>query len=257
MELVYLNYKEPLKAVEGGHGYYGTLAQTENNELVQCHICGELCENLGIHAWMRHGMKATEYREQYQLGKRTPLCSDACSQRCKQSKITMWENMTEQEREQRRELMRVAQKESVRLGKPRSLEALNKDGMCPDQLISHILKCSESLGKSPTHKEFTEFYKGKYVGAINRTFGSWNNAKRQANLEPNKSGSRVAWNRGYSRYTDAMLLEYVRNHQAVTKTSVSSSDWRRGFLPDLHIYLKRFGGIQKVRELCNNNVNLK
>jgi hypothetical protein len=255
MQLVYLNYKEPLKEVDGGHGYYGTLAQTEGGDLVQCHICGELHNNLGLHVWFKHGMRANEYREQYQLGRRTPLCSDAWSEKCKRDKIEMWASMTEEEREERKELMRNAERKTNRVGNPRSLEALNKDGMCPDQLISHILRCVESIGKSPTHQEFVEFYGGKYVGAIKRTFGSWNNAKKQANLEPNKPGSRVAWNRGHSRYTDDMLLEYVRNRQAITGTPVSSSDWRKNFLPDLHIYLKRFGSIQKVRELCNNNAN--
>jgi len=158
MKLVYLNYKEPLKKVEEGFGFLGTLAQTENGEEVQCHICGGVYENLGNHVWQKHEMKARDYRAKFQLGMRTPLCSDKWSEKCKLVKLEMWERMSEEEREDRRQLMREAQKKTERVGNPRSLEALNKDGMCPDQLVEYIQKCAEKLGKSPTFKEFENEY---------------------------------------------------------------------------------------------------
>lgn len=248
--LVYLNYKEPLKPVENGHGYLGTLAQTDDGEFVQCHICGQLCYNLGSHVFNFHNLKADEYRQKFQLGRRTPLCSDVASKDYKNRALDRMAKMTPDERQEQIDNMRAVAKLSHSKGNPRSLEALNKDGMCPDQLISHILKCAEALSKNPTHKDFTEFYGGKYVGAINRTFGSWNSAKKQANLAPNKSGSRIVWNKGQSRYTDEMLLEYLSNHYKQTKKPPTASDWKRRFLPDYHIYLKRFGSIRKAREMA-------
>lgn len=245
MELDLLNYKEPLAKVEDGHGFYGTLAQTKNRDLVQCHICGDLVENLGTHAWVKHEMRAREYRIKFRLGLRTPLCSDSFSEKIKTMKAEQWERMTEAEREARRESMREAQKKAVRVGNPRSLEALNRDGMCPDQLIEKIQLLADKLGKSPTYKQFEEEYNGKYIGAITRTFGSWVGAKRMAGYAPCKTGSKVPHNR--NRYTNDQLLEFLRSAYKEKGTIPTYSDWKRGFLPNYHLYRHRFGGIQKAR----------
>lgn len=53
--LIYENYKEPLKAIpkSEGFGYYGTLATTADKRLVQCHICGELRSKDAVRAKKR------------------------------------------------------------------------------------------------------------------------------------------------------------------------------------------------------------
>lgn len=251
MELVYLNYKEPLTKIEEGYGYYGTIAQTPDKKHVQCHICGTLAYNLGSHIHNSHGLKAKEYRQQFKLAKGTPLCSDQASHDYKERALKRYNGLSEIEKQARVALMQKARESRPqKTYDGRSLEDLNKDGMCPDQLISHIKACAESLQKNPTHQDFKDFYEGKYVGAIVRTFGSWNNAKRQADLEPNKSGSRTPWNKGQSKYTNEMLLEYLRNHYQNTGLPPTASDWKRGFLPDYHIYLNRFGSIKEARKLA-------
>lgn len=248
MKLTYLNYKEPLKPVEDGHGYFGTLAQTEDGTEVQCHICGTLVENLGTHAWSKHGLKAREYRVKFQLGLRTPLCSDAFSEKYKALKVDLWNSLSEEEKEARKEQMKLAQENTNRVGNPRSLESLNRDGMCPDQLIEHIKSCAGKLGHSPTFKEFEIEYNGKYVGAINRTFGSWNGAKRMAGLAFSKTGSETPHNR--SGHTNEVLLEYLRNFKQEKGYEPTCGDWRRGFLPSYNLYKHRFGGISKARQLA-------
>ena len=252
MSLQYLNYKEPLTPVPDGHGFFGTLAQTEDGTKVQCHICGELCYNLGAHVFGKHQIKASEYRKRFQLGRRTPLCSDQATQDYKARAYKRYANMTSDQKAAQIESIKRAAQKARRVGQPRSLESLNKDGMCPDQLIARIVECSEQIGTSPTYEQFKQHFNGKYTGAIIRTFGTWNAAKRQASLAPNKSGSRVPWNKGASRYTDEMLLEYVRNRKENTGVWPTSSDWRRGFLPDYHIYLQRFGSMRGIREAVEN-----
>jgi len=246
MKLQYLNYKLPLKPVTDGFGYLGTLAQTEDGCQVQCHVCGLLVENLGYHAWVKHQIKAVEYRATFQLGRTTPLCSDQLSEKCKETKRLAWSQMSEDEREARRNLMREAQTRAVRIGKPRSLEALNKDGMCPDQLIEKIKQCADKLKHSPTLSEFRTEYDGKYEGAIKRTFGSWNAAKEMSGLVKCKTGSRVPHNR--IAFTNEDLLAFLRSFKKEKGTVPTYSDWRRGFLPSYYLYKHRFGGIAKARE---------
>lgn len=248
MNLTYLNYKEPLRPVEDGFGFFGTIAQTEEGEEVQCHICGGTYSNLGHHAWVRHGIKAREYRIKYQLGLRTPLCSDVWSNKCKEIKMLAWNKLSEEEKDDRRNMMRLAQEKTIRVGVGRSLEALNKDGMCPDQLIEKIQSLNIKLGHSPTHKEFEEEYNGKYVGAIRRTFGSWDGAKHMAGLNLNKSGSVIPHNR--SQYSNETLLEFLRSFYKEKGLRPTFSDWRRGFLPSYYLYKHRFGGIEKARLLA-------
>lgn len=245
MKLQYLNYKEPLKPVTEGFGFLGTLAQTENKDLVQCHICGSLYENLGLHSFQKHGLKAKGYRIKFKLGLRTPLCSDNWTEKCKQTKLDMWSKMTEDEREARRQSMRDAQRSANRIGNPRSLEALNKDGMCPDQLLEKIKEVSVKLGHSPSKKEFLTEYNGKYIGAIDRTFGSWNGAKEVAGLVACKSGSKIPHNR--AKYTNEELLTFLRVAYKEKGTLPTYSDWKKGFLPSYDLYKHRFGGIDKAR----------
>lgn len=246
MELLQLNYKKPLKKVEDGFGYLGTISQTKNGELVECHICGHLVDNLGLHAWQKHQIKASEYRDMFQLGKRTPLCSDSFSEKKSNEWQKRWNKLTLEEQQERIAQMREAQKNTVRVGNPTTLEIQNKRGMCPDQLIEKIEQLADKLGKSPSYQQFLDEYKGKYVGAILRTFGSWNAAKHIAGFPPLKTGSKVPHNR--SPYTDEQLLEFLRSFKKEKQRNPTYSDWRRGFLPSYHLYKHRFGGIEKARQ---------
>lgn len=246
MKLQYLNYKLPLKPVENGHGYMGTLGQTEDGELVQCHICGDLVKNLGHHAFFKHEMKAKEYREKFQLGKRTALCSDLFSKERKERGLKNWAKLSEEEKRSRIETMHKHTDRSK--GNPRTLEALNKDGMCPDQLLERIQEVADKVGHSPTHQEFIKHYKGKYVGAINRTFGSWNGAKRILKLHPCKPGSEIPHNR--SKYTNDQLIGYLRSFYKEKKEIPTHADCKRGFLPSWYLYQHRFGGMKKARQLA-------
>ena len=247
MELQYLNYKEPLTKIEGGYGYLGTLAQTSDGSKAQCHICGELYYNLGAHIFNTHQMKAAEYREKFQLGKRTPLCSDLASREYKERALALWNRKTPEEQEQQKRIMQEAAAQARRIGHRRSLEEKNKHGMCPDQLLEKIRVLADKLGRSPTAQEFRIEYKHRFLCTIERTFGSWNAAKAQLGLSPCKPGSREPHNKGSCKFTDDELLHYLQQHYKRFGKPPTASDWSRYYFPDYHIYLKRFGSIKNAR----------
>jgi hypothetical protein len=248
MNLVYLHYKEPLKPVTNGYyGYQGTLAQTEDGSKVQCHICGELCYNLGVHVFNAHGIKAAQYREMFELNKRTPLCSDKASQDYKNRAVAVWEAKTESEKEQQRKIMRAAAKVAPKPGNYVQLERRNQLGMCPDQLLEKIRVLADNLGSSPTVTQFKAEYGDRFIFTIQRTFGSWNAAKAQLGLSPCKTGQRVPHNKGVCKFTIEELLAYLRNHYERTQTIPTFSDWKRYYFPDYHIYLRQFGSIKEAR----------
>ena len=247
MNLVYLNYKEPLLPVTDGHGFQGTLAQTEDGKAVQCHICGNQFYNLGAHVFSQHGLRAAEYRQKFSLNRRTPLCSDQASQDYKARALAIWDNKTPDEKERQKDLMRSAAAVAVRVGNPKQLQQKNKDGSCPDQLLEKIRVLAEELNHSPTVKEFMARYENRFMFAITRTFGSWDAAKAQLGLSKCKSGSRIPHNKGTCIFSKDELLAYLKNHYERTKSVPTFSDWKRVYFPDYHIYLKQFGSIKEAR----------
>lgn len=251
MELDYLNYKEPLQKVTDGYGYLGALGQTKDGSKVQCHICGELYYNLGAHIFNTHQMKAREYREKFQLGLRTPLCSDQASREYKERALKLWNSKSPEEQEHQKNLMREAAAQAVRIGHTRSLEEKNRHGMCPDQLLEKIRLVADKLQKNPTAEDFRSEYSRRYLDSITRTFGSWNQAKAQLGLSPCKSGTRFPHNKGTCKFTKEELLAYLRNHYERFGKPPTASDWNRYYFPDYHIYLKQFGSIKNARKEAN------
>lgn len=244
-KLVYLGYKEPLKKVEQGYGYQGTLAQNEKGDKVQCHICGELFYNLGAHI-QSHGMKTRDYRILYGLGLRTPLCSDKASADYKARALKMWSSLSDDEQKKKIEHMREVAKKAIHKRYELSTEELNRKGICPDQLLQKIKDCAESLQKTPTVLELQEFYQTKrYIVPIIRTFGSYKKACEYAGLTPNKTGGKGG---AMVPYTEDALITYLVDFYNRTGQPPTASDCHRGLLPSLAVYNKRFGSIQKARE---------
>jgi hypothetical protein len=64
---IYIDYKEPLRPIEDGFGYMGTLATNDDRSLIQCHICGHYFGNLVMHVWSKHQMRSRAYKEKFGL----------------------------------------------------------------------------------------------------------------------------------------------------------------------------------------------
>lgn len=246
MNLVYLNYKEPLRAVVDGFGYQGTLAQTEDGEFVQCHICGKLAANLGSHVYNAHRMMADEYKQKFQLAKMTPLCSDTFSRKAKERTLEWMKTKTSEELER----VNVAKNGAHhnRKFEPRSLtlEEMNRKGICPDQLLDRIRQAADALGKTPTVVELNSYHQTqRYQVPIIRTFGSYKKACELAGLVPNKpgggGGAKVA-------HTREGLLQMLKDYYTRWGIVPTANDCARGFLPPIAVYVKHFGSIKKARK---------
>jgi hypothetical protein len=57
-------YKTPLTKVTEGFGYMGAILLTKDGKGIQCHICGEIKENLSLHV-RQHSITVREYREKF------------------------------------------------------------------------------------------------------------------------------------------------------------------------------------------------
>lgn len=263
-DLTVKNYKEPLREVEGGYGYLGTVSQTVDGELIQCHICGKLFRKLGPHIYNSHNnMKAVEYKDKFKLSKKTPLMSDNAKHDAKIAYLARLKTMSKEEKEhfilKNRNRAKSLSKKNIRkriekhghVYQPKeSLEAKNKKGTCPDQLLNRIKQCAEKLKKTPSKKEFIE-HEGtqKYMHCIYRTFGSWLNAVKLAKLKPAES-TQSAGNKNTDlnrKYSEEYLIEIMRIFTEENQRIPTYTDFNNGLLPDYACYTRRWGSIRMAR----------
>jgi hypothetical protein len=243
-------YKEPLQAVEKGYGYIGALTFDVKGRL-QCHICGLLYDNLGLHL-RAHEMTGREYKEKFKLAYSTKLISEAERERKKIAMMRWYLNLTPEQRAEGKKRMHEALKKNGRMNwakdrKDRlALETKNKRGICPAQLIDIMRRAADEQGRL-SRRDMMLFYKSdRYKKPIERTFGSWTRALEAAGLSSRGKGAKVGDK--IPHYTDDTLLDLLRGHYDETGIMPSASDCTRGFLPSAGVFIKRFGSFPNARK---------
>jgi hypothetical protein len=243
-DLTLHNYKEPLTKIEGGHGYYGTITATVDGKYIQCHICGDLFENLGNHLRHDHKTNGKEYKERFGLAFMSALVSETYRLKQKKRSVKWWHNLSDEEKSRRKEMARRNRRKNNK--QPRQqLETKNKRGTCPDQLLEKIREVADKLGRTPSKRDFIKACgTQRYVHLIYKTFGSWSGAVDMAGYRPlnNKVGKG-----GYRKYEDEELLAYLANFAEEHKEIPSYSDFFRGDLPSLGVYERRWGNLENAR----------
>lgn len=253
-DLTLNNYKEPLSAVEDGYGYYGTVSVTKDGEYVQCHICGGLYHSLPGHIWNEHDMKTRDYKKQFGLTSTTAMVSEEQRQKLKYGYLEYLKSLTPEEKEaylqKQRAFARVGRKarSKVKTSKE-SLEAKNKKGTCPQQILAKIQECADAIGKTPSKNEFIKYCNSqRYVHLIYKVFGSWTNALDIAGLRKNQINTpHKRFGKHRYSYTDEELLDYLREYTVREKRIPTTTDFRRGLLPSMKTYVRRFGSVPDAR----------
>lgn len=241
-DLVYTNYKEPLKTTDTGYGYMGTMAETRDGELLQCYECGGLFASLGQHLRI-HKMNSDDYREKFQISKMTPLSSR--STRVKRAEV--YKHQITPETHQKavdglakyRQDVRDGKREYINGAKEWSLERRNKAGSCPDQLINRLQRLTEANNGHIGYRKLAKSH-GGLLRSLITTFGNLTNARKAAGLV----------NKGYdvTRYSEAYLLEAMRDFYKLHKRTPLASDFKsENNLPDYKNYTRHWGGINTAR----------
>jgi len=254
--LTLTHYKEPLKAVTDGFGYFGAVQVTVDGTKIQCHVCGELFETLWPHIMNRHPKfkKARDYKEYFGLAYETSLISEDTRARMKQRTLNWLGGMTAAERSK---FMQKVSKKSKEWHKNRTtkqpkhqLETKNKRGTCPDQLLQTIKKAAEDIGHTPTKPEFIEFYASqRYIHLIYKTFGSYKTAVKMAGLTPERDL--------VHEYSKEELIEYLKTYYKNTGKIPTATDCRRNLIPSTSAYIRHFGGLPNARKMAGIQGNPK
>lgn len=239
-DLLYRNYKEPLKRVEGGYGYLGTVATSADGKSLQCHICGGSFGRLGPHIVAKHGIKTAEYKEKFQLAARTSLLSDEARKTYVKTYNFLWspENQDHMRRLQAARTSESYQKNADRSNKW-SLERRNKTGNCPDQIIDKIKKLAERLGHTPSSNDFIREYGSGLFGSLRYLHGGYIEAVHQAGFKS------VMEEKTYDRIE---MLTVINDFRDKYGRDPYSSDFERyPEFPSRRAYHRVFGGIKEAR----------
>lgn len=253
--LTLVHYKEPLRKVEQGHGYYGAIQITLDRGRIQCHECGELFANLSAHVRQKHKITAPEYREKFQLAHGTALVSEKERARMKEMTVKFLESMTPEEKEEYKQNAilrgREAQKPRKKTQPKDRLETKNKRGTCPDQLLERGRQLAKKIGRTPTLADLIEDSKGsqRWKHVILTTFGTWNKYVKMLGLKPNTAHKGTP-GKAPPRYHDEELLEYLKIFFDENGKLPTETDFKRKLLPPSETYRRRFGSIPKARALA-------
>lgn len=242
-QLIFYGYKEPLKKYKEGFGYMGVVSYSKERDRVQCHICGRLFLNVGCHAKFAHGLLAQDYKKKVGLALKTALVGEGTREKLMKAHDQIGsfscKNLTKKQRiEKMRKMSRLA-KNKGRHGW--SLEKRNETGNCPEQLVDKIKKLQIKIGKRPSAKDYQKEY-GSFQSVIT-VYGKWNEALRVAGMTTYTDEKDI---RGDENY----LLEQMRFFYKKYGRTPRQSDGQRGLIPCHQLYWKKFGSMNKARELA-------
>lgn len=248
-ESVMASYKEPLKPVQNGFGYYGTIAYSKDKKYTQCHLCGYFFKNLGKHVSQIHNKSAQQYRIEMSL----PTTLSLSPPETKHKNWERWNNMTDEEKKASIGRMRAGlrgRRQLMKTHRGKSLYHKNLEGRCPDQLLDKILKLQKKLGETPSIKQFVKEYGHGYRQSVVLTFGTYGEALKILNLQMKTGGGA-----GYGTYDRATLLKLGYDFKERYGRLPMSSDTERGLLPHRSTYAKHFGSWTEAKELMAQDVS--
>ena len=240
-DLFFYGYKEPLTKFEGGFGFKGVLSYSKEKDRVQCHFCGRLFRNVGIHAKFSHGFDQSEYKKKTGLLQNTALVGEGTRDKLilAHKDIKSWSQRGKSVKEIKDHMTSMSKKGSKQKAHSSwTLERRNKTGNCPEQIIEKIKNLQTKLGRRPRAKEYQREY-GSYAPIIT-VYGKWENAIRLAGL-PLYSDERAM------KTDREFLLEHMRSFYKTHKRTPRTSDMRRGLLPAHQTYCKVFGTLNTAR----------
>lgn len=244
-DLIYENYKEPLKRIEPtkGFGYYGTIGQTSDKKYVQCHVCGHLFSTLGGHL-RKHKVTSEKYKEMFKLAATATLQSE--EQRIKQQELVITKKLPK--KGELPEWLKTYNKD-VQTGKRKhpgtkrreggmSMQRRNELGICPDQVLLKIKDLADILGRAPSELEFKAHYKGRFYSSITYQHGSYLKAIKKLGMKSAKE---------LKEHTRESLIEAMVEFHEVHGRTPMTSDFKRGLLPSRGAYFRYFGTLNNAR----------
>lgn len=184
-------YIPPFEKVKKGYGYVGVVVEDCESGHLQCHICGGWFGVFNSHL-KKHKINSNEYKKMFGLSRSTALKSKKV--RLRQSEIMI-------ELRKGKKYQNCFKKNNLfagnRKGKPKSIETVNKYGVCDLQIMDRVMKLRDRLGKTPTLVDLKNEYGASFVFHLYKRYSSYITLCKENGLVPVFSSNNPKYSKEY------------------------------------------------------------
>src|SRR3990167_9134904 len=225
--------REPFMEVSAGYGYLGVVIYDDQEDKVQCHVCGKFFQHLGKHVNFAHRISGPDYKRKFGLTQSTPLCSVRYS---RMKRKTMVKNIH----------LKKCANNGPQMGSKwfrrkhhydnghKSMMFLNRHGLCALQIQARYAVVKKIVGRSPITGEIMKYDFGLWAGLMER-FKTINKAR--AWLGEDQMGSN-----DLRMIPNIELIAHLRKFKRDNGRRPQAKDFMGGNgLPNNARYWKRFG----------------
>ena len=225
-------YIPPFEKVKDGFGYLGVILEDYESGKLLCNICGEWFEKLNSHLFNTHKITSNEYKEKFGLSKSTALMSKKL--RLKQSEVMIRLNKKNPKCFHRSHagFGKNNKWAGNRKNKPKSIETINKYGICNLQICDKVMKLKDKLRKTPTLIDLQNEYGNVFIGHINKRYKSYIKLCQKLEMTPNFSNYYPKYSREYFIEKGMSIYPSIRNltrgeGRALYRYFKSVKDWKK------------------------------
>lgn len=240
------NYKDPMRKVEDGFGYYGAITTTNDGKHIQCHICGYYFANVGAHVQSRHKVEARDYKIKYGLRLKDGLLSPI-EKFASQFRYNKYSRKSPEEYRTMSLKGAATRKErGVKTGGDMwTAQTRNEKGLCEDQTIAKIRRVAELCGGIPTHQAYDNEYGGMQV--VYHWFGTWEKAVEAAGVTSYLKAKKIAVKEERERVITGMKRFYEEHNRTPQTADFNSV----GYLPSQNRMKRLFKSLNDARMIAD------
>jgi hypothetical protein len=229
-----------------GASIRGALEVSHDGDQIKCHECGGWFENLNSHIHGAHALTASEYKKKHGLKQGSVLIGESARLALIAGSVKRKHSLDTAIKKAQTTIaaMRAAgfkPKHGVM-----SVERRNQHGNCAAQIAYDLRVLCEKLGRTPTIQEVRQ--SGINYDILCEKYGTVQEAvKIVIGSLPRKQATR--W------YSNDELIAMLKAFGKTHKRPPFRSDLRRGMLPNVGTFQKRFGSWNNALKLAGFNTH--
>lgn len=236
---------EPFMEVPKGFGFLGVIQYDDQEDKVQCHICGKWFKSLPQHFISAHKISTEDYRDMFSLPLRGGLTSvgfSACRskvasrpeniKRLKKIRSWTWDKPGNQKLCWNRRNGR-----RIKLGLSR-LASKNKKGLCPLQIEARYAVVKKIVGREPKLLDIRQYDRQLHTRLVKQGFNEW---KKEHGITVRPIGA-------IPQFGNLSLIAFLRKwvHHHGKLPSCNAFHRAINGYPSANVYLRAFGSWQNA-----------
>ena len=230
---------EPFMEVQTGYGYQGVVMYDDQEDKMQCHICGEFYALLGKHSAMAHGVDSAAYRTQFGLSSKMALCSKRFSrlhrehiERHPEMKVVGAKNF-----KKHRPAYSAAKWSKIAKTGKAVMSRQNTLGLCELQMRARWDVVEKIVGREPSYKDLLKYDRVLLHRILNT--GTLNGYRQKIGAKQHRPGSLP---------TDKLvIIAAMRKWASDKQKKMSSYRWVKSRQrPAIECIYKQFGSWQQA-----------